>query len=188
MTHPLQLIVIACFVLSTMVCSNARAQSASEYSIKAGYLLLFTRYVQWPAQVFENEGAPINICILGEDPFGAVLDRTVEGQRSQNRPLRVHRLENTEDAGHCHVAFISAQESDNEAQWLANLAGRPILTIGEDSTALESGCVLIFVSEEERGHSRIRFDASFPAMRAASLKISSQMLVAARKVHRVPGA
>lgn len=185
---PTHIIFVVCIVSSMLWCSDARAQAASEYSIKAGYLLLFTRYVQWPAQAFANEGEPINICILGDDPFGAVLDRTVAGQRSQNRPLRVHRLESTENADRCHVAFISARESDNEAQWLSDLAGRPILTIGENTTALDSGCVLTFVSEQDRGQSRIRFDASFPAMRAASLKISSQMLVAARKVHRIPGA
>lgn len=188
MSHPFQLIVIACIVLSTLVCSSSRAQVASEYSIKAGYLLLFTRYVEWPDQVFATDNAPIVICILGEDPFGMVLDRTVEGQRSQNRPLSVRRVMNAASAHDCHVAFISDLETDNQTQWLADLAGLPILTVCEDVDALQNGSVLSFVEEQERGQSRIRFDASFPAMQAASLKISSQMLVSARKVHRIPGA
>ncbi len=181
-------LVILCIALAVPLRANTQAQSASEYSIKAGYLLLFTRYVEWPAHVFATEGAPINICVLGSDPFGSILDRTLAGQHSQNRPLNVHRLTDTQHANDCHIAYISASDADDQARWLAALAGRPILTICEDGDALQNGSVLAFVDERERGRSRIRFDVSFPAMQAASLKISSQMLVAARKVHRVPGA
>jgi hypothetical protein len=172
----------------------AMANAAPEYSIKAGYILLFTRYVEWPSTAFASPTAPIVICVLGTDPFGAVLDETVAGQQSQQRPLSVRRVSDAHDAADCHVVFIGDAGNKSEAspapaskqtsQWLEVLADRPVLTITERLEALEQGAMLSFVSEVEGGQARIRFEASLPPMQRAGLNARSQMLVAARKVHR----
>src|SRR5512138_2622048 len=81
----------------------ALANAAPEYSIKAGYILLFTRYVEWPASAFATPTAPIVVCVLGEDPFGPVLDETMAGQLSQQRPLIVRRVTDADAAESCHV-------------------------------------------------------------------------------------
>lgn len=165
----------------------ANATAAPEYSIKAGYILLFTRYVEWPASAFETPTAPIVVCVLGDDPFGSVLDDTLAGQLSQDRPLKVRRVTNTDATEPCHVVFIGAQ-GERTTQWLDSLDDRPVLTIAEDLAALEQGAMLCFVNEVEQGQARIRFEASLPPMHRAGLSASSQMLVAARKVHRkAPG-
>jgi hypothetical protein len=88
------------------------------------------------------------------------------------------------DTNGCHLAFIGAGDEDNRRLWLADLAHRPVLTVAEDRSALDDGAVLAFVIEDYRGAARVRFDASLPAMERAGLKISAQMLVSARKVHR----
>lgn len=170
------------------------ANAAPEYSIKAGYILLFTRYVEWPSNAFATPTAPIVICVLGADPFGAVLDQTLAGQQSQHRPLNVRRVADARHAEDCHVVFIGAQ-GDNQntgdpaaskqtSQWLEVLAGHPVLTITEHLEALDQGAMLSFVSEVEGGQARIRFEASLRPMQRAGLVARSQMLVAARKVHR----
>jgi hypothetical protein len=163
----------------------ANVAGAPEYSIKAGYILLFTRYVEWPESAFETPTAPIVVCVLGEDPFGSVLDETLAGQRSQHRPLAVRRVTDADSTDDCHVVFIGA-EGEQISHWLDALDDRPVLTITEDPQALEQGAMLCFVSEVERGQARIRFEASLPPMHRAGLTASSQMLVAARKVHRKP--
>jgi hypothetical protein len=170
------------------------AHAAPEYSIKAGYILLFTRYVEWPSTAFATPSAPIVICVLGEDPFGSVLDQTVAGQQSQQRPLSVRRVADARDAAGCHVAFIGSQGNNEEtsdppvskqtSQWLEVLANQPVLTITEHLDALAQGAMLSFVSEVEGGESRIRFEASLRPMHRAGLVARSQMLSAARKVHR----
>jgi hypothetical protein len=169
------------------------ASAAPEYSIKAGYILLFTRYVEWPPSAFATPDAPIVICVLGDDPFGSVLDETMAGQQSQQRPLSVRRVTDADAAEDCHVAFIGIQDeqplaSKQTGQWLDTLATRPVLTITETPAALPLGAMLCFVTEGEDGQARIRFEASLPPMHRAGLSASSQMLVAARKVHRdTPG-
>jgi hypothetical protein len=170
------------------------AHAAPEYSIKAGYILLFTRYVEWPPTAFATPTAPIVICVLGTDPFGSVLDQTMTGQQSQQRPLSVRRIADAHDADGCHVVFIGVQGNKQQtsdppvskqmSQWLDVLADHPVLTITERLDALDQGAMLSFVSEVEGGQARIRFEASLRPMHRAGLVARSQMLVAARKVHR----
>lgn len=172
------------------VLQAASPGAAPEYSIKAGYILLFTRYVQWPASAFATPTAPIVVCVLGTDPFGSVLDETLAGQLSQKRPLSVRRMSDADSTEQCHVVFIGAPSaqppaSEQISQWLDTLADRPVLTITETPEALQQGAMLCFVSEVQGGQARIRFEASLPPMHRAGLTASSQMLVAARKVHRV---
>lgn len=171
----------------------ATVRAAPEYNIKAGYILLFTRYVDWPASAFATPTAPIEVCVLGADPFGSVLDETLAGQLSQKRPLSVRRVKDADAAEDCHVVFIGAPSDEpastqQMSQWLGSLANHPVLTITETPAALQHGAMLCFVSEVEDGQARIRFEASLPSMHRAGLTASSQMLVAARKVHReAPG-
>ncbi|MBM0105497.1 YfiR family protein [Steroidobacter sp. S1-65] len=162
----------------------ANVSTAPEYSIKAGYILLFTRYVEWPKGAFTSADAPLEICLLGTDPFGSVLDKTMAGQRSQHRALNVRRLPDVQAAQGCHVLFLGSATLEQTRQWLDALAGEPVLTITEDPDALGHGAALCFVREIADGKARIRFDASLPSMQRAGLSASSQMLVAARKVHR----
>lgn len=169
------------------------AHAAPEYSIKAGYILLFTRYIEWPASAFATPTAPIVVCVLGADPFGSALDATLAGQVSQRRPLSVQRVPDATAAESCHVVFIATREPDRApseqvSQWLDALANHPVLTITETVESLQLGSMLCFVREGEGGQARIRFEASLSPMQRAGLTASSQMLVAARKVHReIPG-
>jgi len=167
----------------------APAPAAPEYSIKAGYILLFTRYVEWPASAFATATAPIVVCVLGADPFGSVLDATLAGQLSQRRPLSVRRVPDADAAETCHIAFIHTEgpdqpPSEQTSQWLDRLADHPVLTITETVDSLQLGSMLCFVRDGEGSQARIRFEASLPPMQRAGLSASSQMLVAARKVHR----
>ena len=176
-----RLLWLVCLFAASLAMS---ASAAPEYSIKAGYLLLFTRYVEWPASAFDSAAAPINICILGADPFGSVLDGTIAGQQSQQRSLRARRIEATSEAAGCHVIFIAANASTRTRQWLDELGARPALTVTEDPELLKYGAALCFVSEIDQQQARIRFEANLEWMQRAGLTASSEMLVAARKVHR----
>lgn len=182
--HGTVALVCLCLGLWTGLSRSAESRAPSEYSVKAGYLLLFTRYIEWPADAQPNASAPIVICILGKDPFGSVLDRTFENQQSHHRPLQVRRIDDVEAARDCQVVFISEDEASNQQRWLEALAREPVVTVTEDPSTFAHGAILSFVEEGENGRARIRFDASVPAMQRARLKISAQMLVAARKVHR----
>jgi hypothetical protein len=61
----------------------------SEYEIKAAYLFNFAKFVEWPAGTFDSNTSPILIGILGEDPFGDSLNRTIEGKSINGHPIRL---------------------------------------------------------------------------------------------------
>src|SRR5687767_3865924 len=149
------------WLLTSLAATVAIAASAApEYSIKAGYLLLFTRYVEWPANAFGSPDAPVELCILGADPFGSVLDKTIAGQQSQQRPLSARRIVDTNAAQECHVVFIGTTSTAQGSQWLGELSGRPVLTVTDQRELLKHGAVLSFVSEIESSRARIRFEAN----------------------------
>jgi hypothetical protein len=160
------------------------APGVPEYDAKASYLLVFTRYVEWPQTRFAGENSPIIIGVLGHNPFGDLLEKKTRGQRSQNRPIEIRQVNTLEAAAACHVLFISRQEARQQPAWLARLRNLPVLTVAETAGALAQGAIVGFVDEPAAGGARLRFDASLPAMEQAGLRISSPMLVSARQVHR----
>lgn len=160
------------------------APGVPEYNAKAGYLLLFTRYVEWPARCFPEPTSPIVIGILGDNPFDGVLDKTVAGQTQNGRPIAVRRISSPEEAAGCHVVFIGRANGRVQATWLAALQGQPVLTVAETDDGLRQGAVITFASEPAQGGVRLKFDASIPAMERAGLRISSSMLQAARQAYR----
>ena len=181
------LITMLIAIASTSPVPDSRAasvRSAPEYSVKAAYLLLFTRYVQWPPAAFESPEAPIEILVLGADPFGAVLEETLAGLKSQDRPLAVRRAQDLDDSARPHVVFFAEAVADRQREWLAATLDRPVLTVAEDMSALEGLTVVTFVTETNQGEAKVRFDVNLQSMREARLRINSQMLTAARKIVR----
>ena len=161
--------------------ASAQPSVAPEYNVKAGFLARFVQYTVWPESIFPTTNSPIVIGVLGANPFGDVLEKTARDETA-GRPLRVLHVDNLEAAAKCQLVFISKQENEHEAGWLAALRGLPILTVGESGHTIERGGILQFNIAGDR----VRFDANWTAMKEAGLKISSPMLVSARKVFNAP--
>lgn len=168
---------IACIALVVAAASAPlRAQRKfDEREIKATFLFNFAQFVEWPAASFADPHAPLVIGVLGDDPFGAVLDAVIRGEVIKNRLLAVTRFRRTEDIGVCHVLFVSASEASRYARVFEVLQGRAILTVGETDGFATSGGMIRFITE--KGHVRLRINLG--AARAAGLTISSQLLRAA---------
>lgn len=174
-------LVLAIFETVAPFYSLAQPTAASEYEIKAGFLMAFTRYAFWPTNAVASTNSPIILGVLGKDPFGEILDITARKERGPH-PLQVRRVSTVEEAEKCHVVFIGQSESGNEAGWLEALRDKAILTIGESGRTIERGGVLEFVIVDKR----VRYEASWPAMERAGLRLGAPMLASARKVYREP--
>src|ERR1700719_3686453 len=71
--------------------AEATGRLVREYDLKAAFLFNFTHFVEWPSEAFADADSPIVIGILGDDPFGPVLDKIVEGETIKNRKLVIKR-------------------------------------------------------------------------------------------------
>jgi len=165
-------------ILLLLPCSAAQSKPFRPNQVKAVFLFHFSQFVEWPPAAFDEAGSPVVIGILGDDPFGPVLEEVVEGEAVKGRPLVVGRFRRVEDIKTCHILFISASEAGEHEQIFATLAGRSILTVGDaDRFAVRGGMVQLRTE-----NNRIRLLINMDAAKASHLTISSQLLRAAEIV------
>lgn len=170
--------------------SKASSQELErEYLIKAAFLYNFAKFTQWPEEAFSGPQAPLRICVLGADPFGAALDSIV-GKSVQNREVVTARLAAGSDASGCHLLFVAESEQDRLSGILEGLVVRPILTISDMKDFAKSGGMINLKVAENR----IKFSINLGVARDAALNFSSRLLNLAEIVggeslsHRVSGA
>ena len=157
----------------------ARAADESlEYQVKSAFLLNFTKFVEWPATAFETPDSPITICILGEDPFGSLLDQIVAGELVGNRKIAISRIRRAPVPKGCQVLFVGRPEREAAAVLTALDPG--VLTVGEGESFIRDGGMIAFVIENRR----VRFSANQAAAENAGLKISSRLLNVAKSVKK----
>src|ERR1041385_8021065 len=121
-----------------------QAAKAPEYSLKAAYLFNFTQFIEWPSNRFASAEAPIVIGVLGEDPFGAVLDQAVKGKTLGARPFEIRRFKQVADVRGCHVLFVCASEAKRVAEILASSDKEGALTVSDLDRFAEQGGTINF--------------------------------------------
>jgi len=159
----------------------ALAANVSEYSVKSAYLYNFAKLASWPASAFRGPGDPLVIGILGDDPFGNVLDSTLKGRKAGPRDLSVKRIrggagEEGEALKECHILFIAQSEKDRLKEVLASLKGRPILTVSEIDRFQFLGGMILF----ERQGDRIDLTLDPKTAKKAGLSLGPEILEACR--------
>jgi hypothetical protein len=73
------------------------SRQASEYQIKAAFLYNFAKFVEWPPVVSPGANDPMEIYVVGEDPFGNILNQSIEGKTVGGHKLMIRRLKPAED-------------------------------------------------------------------------------------------
>lgn len=152
--------------------ANGAEPVAEEYQVKGAFLLNFTKFVDWPAEAFKGPGDPIAICILGENPFGALLDRAAQSGTAASRRVSVRQVFVPQQASECHIVFVSYAERRRARAVLDALHGRSVLTVGESDGFLASGGVVCFRLDGDK----VRMDISTEAAGRAGLHISAKLL------------
>jgi len=160
-------------VLSTAMPGPALAQ-ASEQAVKAEFLPRFARYVSWPPRAQPGRGAPVNLCIIGRDPFGQLADRAAATQPAGDHPIRLHRLRSADGASRCHIAFVQGESGQATGQLLAALARWPVLTVTDARHGAQRGMIHF-----ANVGGRVRFFIDDAAAAQRGLGISSRLLALA---------
>jgi YfiR/HmsC-like len=157
---------------------GSAANEVPEYQVKAVFLLNFTKFIEWPATAFAASDSPIAICVVGEDPFGKVLDQILAGEVVNGRRVVAERIKSVAEAKSCQVLFVPKTEKD-PAKSLSGL-GPGVLTVGEGQSFLRGGGVIAFVVENRR----VRFGVNEGAAANAGLVVSSKLLNIAKSVEK----
>jgi len=143
-----------------------------EYDLKAVFLLNFARFVDWPADAFQEAGTPIVIGVLGADPFGTTLQETVANESAHDRKVVVKHYRSVDELEPCQILFVPDSESAQWPKLAGNLAHRSTLTVGEGRNFTARDGMIAF----ERSGRRLRLRVNLAAATAAHLTISSKLL------------
>lgn len=155
---------------------QAQPAPSKEYQVKAACLLNFVQFIQWPASAFPDAKTPISVGVLGDDPFGRVLEQTFEDESIDGRKLLIKRATHVDELKACHLIFISKSEKERLSGILESLNAVSVVTVGEVDEFVQRGGIIKFYLEENK----VRFEINVSAAERKALKISSQLLKRAK--------
>ena len=182
------------------------AMPPNEYETKAGYLLNFVEFIEWPSGTFADAQAPVIVGVMGTDPFGAELDK-LQGKVVNGRKLQIKRFKGLmefrgeETPGRrqdgllmkqtqklmelksCHILFISSSEKKHVPLILKPLKDASVLTVSETEGFAQVGGIINFLDDGKRVQLEINLDAAD----RARLKISSKLLSLAKIIKNASG-
>ncbi len=163
--------------LGLFLTSTTQAAAAKEYQIKAAFLYNFVNFIAWPDSVFADDSEPYTICVLGDDPFGYLLNLTTENVVAKNRQLAIKRFaevntNDDEELARCHILFISTSEASRINDVLLKLEKKPILTVSEIEDFVHLGGLIQFYTVRNR----IRLKINRAELEAAQLKAAGTLL------------
>jgi len=118
--------------------------------------------------------------VLGEDPFGTVLDTTLSGENIQGNTLVAKRISKPEDAAGCKIVFVSNSEENRLKEILAAFDGTDILTVSDIHNFSRRGGMIQFVLEG----GKVRFEVNVTNAANAGLTLSADLLQVALAVRR----
>jgi hypothetical protein len=176
-------LMITILMLLPGVAAQANAQDSSEsseYLVKAGFVYNFAKLVEWPATAFAQPDSPIVIGILGNDPFGPIIDRVLDGKKVNGRGFVVKRLKSLNDVKDCHIVYVSSSEVARSAEAIHLAKNIPVLTIGEIPGFAKHGGIINLTLEDNK----VRFEVNVDAAKEADLNISSRLLALAKIVQQ----
>jgi hypothetical protein len=170
----LVLVLTVCFVSA----KPAQTQSQpDEYRIKAAFLFHFAQLIDWPSEALKTNDNSLLLCTFGDDSFQGELD-SVEGKTIASRVLHVRHFNRNEDVAGCQLLFVGRNETHRFGALLAGLHGAPVVTVGETTNFVDQGGVLGFCINTNK----VRFEVNLDAAERAKVKISSRLLLLARRM------
>ena len=180
---------VACLTLASL--SSAASKEERLEKIKAGYLVNFIRFAQWPDESFESASSPVVVTLVGDSPFSDStirgLEKTAIGQRSlelrqipleevDQVPIDVEKLRL--ELADVHVVFMSGLNPAHAEELVREILPKHTLSIGDHEMFARIGVMLALSTDDNK----VVFYANSDAIKLSEVKLSSKLLRLARKV------
>ena len=170
--------IIACWLYSATPHTFSLNGEGVEYPVKLAFLYNFTKFIEWPPGSYRDPGAPLAICIVGRDPFGADIEGDLRTRIVGTHPVELLTLKTTDSLTACHMVFVPVTEEDQANKIVKDLKGSSTLTVGETEGFAELGGIINLTVAGNKVH----FEVNQLAAQRAGLKISSKLLSLAKIV------
>lgn len=157
--------------LTLLMMSTALPAEPTDTAVEAAFLPRFARYVTWPVTATPKGSDPFLLCVIGNDPFGGLLDDAARSQLVNGRRIVVRRMDSAAAADSCQIAYVGGSRS---GAILAALGRKPVLTVTDAINGGQRG-IIDFVLVD----GRVRFSIDQSAADKRGLSISSRLLALA---------
>jgi hypothetical protein len=147
--------------------------------LKAGYLVNFVKFVDWPATAAADE---LTLCFIGAPGVRDALPAGLSERLVSGRRLTARELKPGEPSAGCGVLYVdrTAATPHTSATQSPTLPGVGVLTISDDVNFTRQGGVIALFTEDNR----LRFNINVQNAQRAGLRISSALLQLASSVDR----
>ena len=172
--------VAVAWVLVAVPFLRAQSVKPTDYDVKAAYLYNFGHFVEWPVNVASVQNESFTVCVLGQDPFGPVLDTTLAGETIAGKRVAAKRISTLQESGNCQILFLSSAEAAQLNSIVKALSKQAVLTVSDMPQFSQRGGMIQFVLEGKR----VRFEVNLAAVQHAGLTLSSELLKVATTVRR----
>ena len=157
-------------------CGSVQAEVSREYKLKAAYLLNFAKFIYWPESVV-NASENFNICIIGNSPFGNVLD-SLSSKKIKNKNIKIKYAEKYIENNQCSIVYISQEKFSSYHEILKSMNEKMILTVSDIEGFSQSGGMIEFI----RVRNKIKFEINVRQSLKSNIKYRSQLLEVAEKL------
>lgn len=149
-----------------------------EYQVKAALLFKFIQYTSFPKTAFDGKKAPIELMVVGKDPFGDLLEAAFKSKKLHGRTIRIRRVAKVPKALDAHLVFAAGLDEKQRTLLIERSAERPVLLVGEAEGFAEAGA---FINFYKKGR-KLRFEVRTDRQKDTGLKLKAELLKLARIV------
>jgi len=172
-------VVLWALTLTPSAQADTSTKVVSDYKVKAALLAQFLRYVEWPDSDHQNSDE-ITIGIVGEDPYGKFLDRTLYGQTVDGRPVSIRRYAKVDDLRPVHVLIVGESARFKPTDVFTKAKIWSVLTVGEGEKFADQGGIVAFVTDSK--NSRVRFHLNLAEAKKKKIAIYPRLAEWAERV------
>ncbi len=140
----------------------------TEYELKAGYLVNFSKFVQWP-----NNHSTFSIGIIGKNPFGNILEEMTKQVIEKGEEWTIEQYGSLNDIKPCNVLFISKDQIRQLPDLIQAVNGKAILTVADGIPGFCETGGMINLTDGKNGRP---FEICLEALKAECLTVDMELL------------
>jgi YfiR/HmsC-like len=156
----------------------AQQQKPDQNQVEAAYIYNFGKFVKWPTTSGTNQNSSFTICVLGEDPYGSILQSVLAGKFINGIPVTIKRVPQPQDAIDCRILSINTTDERRLREILTDLGPATVLTVSDMPNFTKRGGMIQFVTDGDR----VRFEINRASSDRAGLVLASELLKVATVV------
>jgi hypothetical protein len=152
--------------------SKGDKKKIDAYAVKAAFLYNFFRYTDWPDPKDKKAPEPFELWVVGDDPFGELLDKTFKGKKIDGRTVTITRHKDVPKSLDAHMVFAGTLTDKQRAKLIELAKGKSLLLIGDVAGFAELGAHANLLLND----GNISVEVNTGEVKSSSLSISSDLL------------